>query len=94
MPRLHSALAALLAASSLAAVLDQENLPNTGLDTSTWTTGVLPPLADMWSINDFQIAAKNVMSLENYGPHTRGVASRSLIGIHSVLPHGRSRRDQ
>jgi hypothetical protein len=33
----------------------------------SWTTGVLPPLEDMWSINDFQIAAKNVMSLSNYG---------------------------
>jgi hypothetical protein len=83
-------LAALLAASS-AVVIDQENLPNTGLDTSNWTTGVLPPLDDMWSINDFQIAAKNVMSLENYGRHFECAGYGDAHGwLCSILPHRRS----
>jgi hypothetical protein len=44
-----------------------EGLPDTGLDTSNWTTGVLPPLEDIWDLNDMQIAAKNVLSGKFYG---------------------------
>jgi len=52
-----------------ASVVDQEldeGIPDTGLSTAAWTTGTVPPLTDMWTVNDFQIAAKNAMSAQNY----------------------------
>jgi hypothetical protein len=52
---------------ALAVTIDMEGLPDTGLDTSNWTTGVLPPLEDIWDLNDMQIAAKNVLSGKFYG---------------------------
>jgi len=55
-----------LAVAAHGAVIDQENLPNTGLDTTSWTTGSLPPIAGIVCANDFQIAAKNTMSAQNY----------------------------
>ncbi|KAJ3818893.1 FMN-dependent alpha-hydroxy acid dehydrogenase [Lentinula raphanica] len=45
----------------LSVEIDREGLPDTGLNTTAWETGVLPPLTDMWELNDFQIAAKNVL---------------------------------
>ncbi|KAK0466933.1 FMN-dependent alpha-hydroxy acid dehydrogenase [Desarmillaria tabescens] len=47
--------------------IDTEGLPDTGLDTSDWVAGELPPLEDMWSLNDMQIAAKNVIAKRHYG---------------------------
>jgi isopentenyl diphosphate isomerase/L-lactate dehydrogenase-like FMN-dependent dehydrogenase len=57
---------ALCAATTLAVQIDTEGLPDTGLDTSAWTTGTLPPIEDLVDANDFQIAAKNVLSDKNY----------------------------
>ena len=57
---------ALCAATTLAVTIDTEGLPDTGLDTSAWTTGTLPPIEDLVDANDFQIAAKNVLSTKNY----------------------------
>ncbi|KAH8829620.1 FMN-dependent alpha-hydroxy acid dehydrogenase [Flagelloscypha sp. PMI_526] len=56
----------LAARPAIAVEIDMEGLPETGLDTSTWTTGTLPTLTDMWSPNDFQIAAKNVLTKKKY----------------------------
>ena len=57
---------ALCAATTLAVQIDTEGLPDTGLDTSALTTGTLPPIEDLVDANDFQIAAKNVLSDKNY----------------------------
>lgn len=46
--------------------IDREGLPDTGLDTSDWVANELPPLEDMWDLNDFQIAAKNTLSARFY----------------------------
>ncbi|EME85538.1 uncharacterized protein MYCFIDRAFT_186118 [Pseudocercospora fijiensis CIRAD86] len=43
-----------------------EGLPDTGLDTSDWTTGEAPPLDDLVNLDDIQIAAKNTLSTKNY----------------------------
>jgi hypothetical protein len=62
--------------------LDQEvdeGIPDTGLDTSNWTTGVLPPLDDMITLNDFQMAAKNVMSRRDYTQYRTGVFDEASI---------------
>ncbi|KAL1297943.1 hypothetical protein AAFC00_006456 [Neodothiora populina] len=55
-----------LAGLAAAVVIDMEGLPDTGLDTSSWTTGTLPPIADCVDLNDLQIAAKNTLSPANY----------------------------
>ena len=47
--------------------IDREGLPDTGLITDEWETGVLPPLDSMWELNDFQIAAKNTLAARWYG---------------------------
>ncbi|THY04319.1 FMN-dependent alpha-hydroxy acid dehydrogenase [Aureobasidium pullulans] len=58
---------ALCAVSTTVAVqIDTEGLPDTGLDTSSWQTGVAPPIDDLVDANDFQIAAKNALSDRNY----------------------------
>jgi isopentenyl diphosphate isomerase/L-lactate dehydrogenase-like FMN-dependent dehydrogenase len=57
---------ALCVATTFAVTIDTEGLPDTGLDTSAWTTGTLPPIEDLVDANDFQIAAKNVLSVKNY----------------------------
>jgi len=57
---------ALCVATTFAVTIDTEGLPDTGLDTSAWTTGTLPPIEDLVDANDFQIAAKNVLSDKNY----------------------------
>jgi hypothetical protein len=73
---LHGLACGLALAHSVYAVdLDQEvteGIPDTGLDTSSWTTGVLPDLADMISVNDFQMAAKNFMSAKYYTQYRTG----------------------
>ncbi|KXT04492.1 hypothetical protein AC578_8696 [Pseudocercospora eumusae] len=46
--------------------IDMEGLPNTGLDTSDWTTGEAPPLSDLVNLDDIQIAAKNALSAKAY----------------------------
>ena len=46
--------------------IDTEGLPDTGLDTSDWTTGDLPPIDDIVNLHDIQIAAKNTLSGKNY----------------------------
>jgi hypothetical protein len=50
-------------------VIDMEGLPDTGLNTSTWTEGTLPPLSDIFTLNDIQIAAKNVLTPEFYAEY-------------------------
>lgn len=49
-----------------AAQIDMEGLPDTGLDTSSWTNGTVPPIDDLVDLNDMQIAAKNTLSPKNY----------------------------
>lgn len=49
-----------------AAEIDTEGLPDTGLDTSSWTTGTAPPISDLVNLNDIQIAAKNTLTPRNY----------------------------
>lgn len=51
---------------TLGVKIDMEGLPDTGLDTSSWSTGTLPPIDDCVDINDLQIAAKNTLSDANY----------------------------
>jgi isopentenyl diphosphate isomerase/L-lactate dehydrogenase-like FMN-dependent dehydrogenase len=46
--------------------LNQEGLADTGLDTSSWTQGSLPPIASIIDINDFQIAAKYALAPADY----------------------------
>lgn len=53
----------------LSVEIDREGLPDTGLNTTDWETGALPPLDDMWELNDFQIAAKNVLGARWYGKY-------------------------
>lgn len=60
-------LAGLLATLSSAVIIDMEGLPDTGLNTSTWVTGVAPPLDDLYDLNDLQIAAKNTLLPASYG---------------------------
>ncbi|KAJ3743598.1 FMN-dependent alpha-hydroxy acid dehydrogenase [Lentinula detonsa] len=55
--------------SCLSVEIDREGLPDTGLNTTDWETGVLPPLEDMWELNDFQIAAKNVLGARWYASY-------------------------
>lgn len=52
-----------------AADVDQEldeGIADTGLDTGPWTTGQVPPIGDMITVNDFQIAAKNALAAKDY----------------------------
>ena len=52
-----------------AADVDQEldeGIADTGLDTGPWTAGQVPPLTDMITVNDFQIAAKNALRARDY----------------------------
>ena len=55
------------AQSALSVEIDREGLPDTGLDTTDWVDGELPPIDDMWDLNDFQIAAKNTLAPRWYG---------------------------
>ncbi|GAW00483.1 FMN-dependent alpha-hydroxy acid dehydrogenase [Lentinula edodes] len=55
--------------SCLSVEIDREGLPDTGLNTTDWETGALPPLDDMWELNDFQIAAKNVLGARWYASY-------------------------
>lgn len=75
------ALSIALFGRAIAADIDTEGLPDTGLNTSTWVTGQLPPLDDIFDLNDMQIAAKNVLSGKFYGilfPHFR----RLSLNLH------------
>ncbi|KAK6068338.1 hypothetical protein SCUP515_09624 [Seiridium cupressi] len=66
---------AVLTSSVYAVDIDQEvthGIPDTGLDTSNWTAGQLPDLDDMLTLNDFQIAAKNVLSGKYYTQYRTG----------------------
>lgn len=60
-------IAGLCATLSSAVTIDMEGLPDTGLNTSSWVTGVAPPLDDMYDLNDLQIAAKNTLLPASYG---------------------------
>lgn len=79
-----------LARSVIAVDLDQEvdeGIPDTGLDTSTWTAGELPDIDDMITLNDFQIAAKNYLSPRYYTQYRTGAldeTSRSSLFITCV----------
>lgn len=59
-------LLAALASLTASAEIDTEGLPDTGLDTSQWVTGEVPPLDDMVNLHDMQLAAKNALSGKNY----------------------------
>jgi hypothetical protein len=71
-----------LAQSVHAVVIDEEvneGIPSTGLDTSNWTAGVLPPIADMFTLNDFQIAAKNALSPADYAQYRTGTLDETSM---------------
>ncbi|KAJ6613195.1 FMN-dependent alpha-hydroxy acid dehydrogenase [Mycena sp. CBHHK59/15] len=72
-----------------AITIDMEGLPDTGLDTSSWTAGVLPPLSDIWDLNDMQIAAKNVLSGKYYASYRTGALNeytyQANLGIYSKV---------
>ncbi|KAK7046533.1 FMN-dependent alpha-hydroxy acid dehydrogenase [Favolaschia claudopus] len=72
-----------------AVTIDMEGLPDTGLDTSSWTAGVLPPLEDIWDLNDMQIAAKNVLSGKFYASYRTGALNeftyQANLGIYSKV---------
>ncbi|KAJ7152685.1 FMN-dependent alpha-hydroxy acid dehydrogenase [Mycena crocata] len=74
---------------ALAVTIDMEGLPDTGLDTSSWTEGVLPPLEDIWDLNDMQIAAKNVLSGKFYASYRTGALNeytyQANLGIFSKV---------
>lgn len=74
---------------TLAVTIDMEGLPDTGLDTSSWTTGVLPPLDDIWDLNDMQIAAKNVLSKKFYASYRTAALNeytyQANLGIYSKV---------
>ncbi|KAG6356468.1 hypothetical protein INS49_015856 [Diaporthe citri] len=66
---MHRSLALLalgLGSTAQAAIIDMEGLPDTGLDTSSWETGIAPPIANLVDINDMQIAAKNTLDAADY----------------------------
>jgi hypothetical protein len=50
-----------------AVVLDTEGLPDSGLNTSSWVTGVKPPLTDIFNLHDMQLAVKNYLGDTEYG---------------------------
>lgn len=92
MVRLLSSLACglALAQSVCAADIDQETsqgIPDTGLDTSSWTTGQLPDIDDMITLNDFQIAAKNYLSAKYYTQYRTGALDETSreIALSKVL---------
>ncbi|EME47062.1 hypothetical protein DOTSEDRAFT_165817 [Dothistroma septosporum NZE10] len=59
--------AALLAIRlTFGAAIDTEGLPDTGLNSSSWTTGEAPPIEDLYNLDDIQIAAKNTLSGADY----------------------------
>ncbi|QRW21791.1 FMN-dependent alpha-hydroxy acid dehydrogenase [Rhizoctonia solani] len=49
-----------------AAVLDTEGLPDSGLNTSSWVTGVKPPLSSIYNLHDMQLAVKNYLGETQY----------------------------
>ncbi|KAJ7466754.1 FMN-dependent alpha-hydroxy acid dehydrogenase [Mycena galericulata] len=73
----------------LAVVIDMEGLPDTGLNTTSWKAGVLPPLDDIWDLNDMQIAAKNVLSAKYYADYRTGALNeytyQANLGIYSQV---------
>jgi hypothetical protein len=52
---------------AVAVVLDTEGLPDSGLNTSSWVTGVKPPLTDIFNLHDMQLAVKNYLGVTQYG---------------------------
>nr|GAT56300.1 FMN-dependent alpha-hydroxy acid dehydrogenase [Mycena chlorophos] len=85
--------------SALAVWIDMEGLPDTGLNTSSWVTGVLPDLTtDIWDLNDMQIAAKNVLAPKYYASYRTGALNeftyQANLNIYSkVRLNGFSFRD-
>ncbi|CAE6338214.1 unnamed protein product [Rhizoctonia solani] len=63
---INSALAALCTSLTVAVVLDTEGLPDSGLNTSSWVTGVKPPLTDIFNLHDMQLAVKNYLGVTQY----------------------------
>ncbi|KAF8750697.1 FMN-dependent alpha-hydroxy acid dehydrogenase [Rhizoctonia solani] len=49
-----------------AVVLDTEGLPDSGLNTSSWVTGVKPPLSSIYNLHDMQLAVKNYLGETQY----------------------------
>ncbi|KAJ7209784.1 FMN-dependent alpha-hydroxy acid dehydrogenase [Mycena pura] len=84
--------------NAIAVTIDMEGLPDTGLDTSSWTQGILPPLDDIYDLNDIQMAAKNVLSAKYYASYRTGALNeytyQANLGIYSkVRLNGFSFRD-
>jgi len=64
---LRAAVAAVVYSSIVYAVeIDTEGLPDSGLDTSSWSAGVKPPLADIFNLHDMQIGVKNYLGKREY----------------------------
>ncbi|KAF8756987.1 FMN-dependent alpha-hydroxy acid dehydrogenase [Rhizoctonia solani] len=87
---ISSALSATLYTSLAAAVvLDTEGLPETGLNTSSWVAGVKPPLEDMFSLHDMQLAAKNFLGGTQYAFIRTGSLDEHTNQTSAPPIHGR-----
>ena len=67
-----------------AADVDQEldeGIADTGLDTGPWTAGQVPPLTDMITVNDFQIAAKNALRPRDYAYYRTAALDETSTSI-------------
>lgn len=78
--------------------IDTEGLPNTGLDTSSWTTGTAPPIDNLVNLHDIQIAAKNTLSAANYAYYRTGALdevtyNNNLFGWNKIRLNGFSFTD-
>ncbi|KAI9702244.1 MAG: hypothetical protein M1820_006176 [Bogoriella megaspora] len=84
MLRLSALLALGLGLTAHAVTIDMEGLPDTGLDTSSWTTGTAPPIASLVDLNDLQIAAKNTLAPADYAYYRTGALDE--ISYNFSLP--------
>jgi isopentenyl diphosphate isomerase/L-lactate dehydrogenase-like FMN-dependent dehydrogenase len=57
-----------------------ETEPSIFLKYASRTTGVLPPLGDIWDLNDMQMAAKNTVGVSNYSQVRTG-ALNEISGV-------------
>lgn len=95
---MRSLLLLLSIASASAADIDQEGLPNTGLDTSSWTTGTAPAIDELVNLHDIQIAAKNTLSAANYAYYRSAALDEvtyqnNLFAWNKIRLHGYSLTD-
>lgn len=78
LPAMHFSLLSLTAslAAGVAAVRSFIDFPDSGADLfwADLPAGQLPPLDEIWALNDFQWAARHVMNTSTYQYYTAGAA--------------------